>query len=247
MSNALELRKTTLPISAELNEVMEQLRENINAIGSFRIPRIKATSSGLQISEDIEPAKTMQGVLIYAKKTKSYYKKAYKAGEVTLPDCFSNDWKKPAPEIAAPQSKECKGCPQNEFGSNNMESGKACRDLRPLYFVEILEGGKVSPIPQMLLITPTSLKALDNYLLNLTQKLKHFRGVETKVTWAKEHPDDKYGLLTFAVVKDISKEVKQDVDGLLQMWLPIMDAQAIEQDEVPVEAAPIERAKGGEF
>lgn len=247
----LEIRKSTLPLSAELQGVMEQIRENIAAVVEFRIPRIRASSEGLSFSEDEAPVKTMQGVLIYAKKTQAYYEKNYQPGSNTPPDCYSFDSKVPAPDVQKPMSTTCGTCKMNEWGSNNMKSGKACRMLRPLYFLEVIkEGSKqmLAPIPQMILVTPTSLKLFDLYLTNLTQKLKHFRAVETKIEFKKKNPKDTYGLLHFSAVQTLPEELKQDAAGLFEMWLPVMDTQVVEQPAEETEAAPeVEKAKGGEF
>lgn len=249
--NEIVKKKEQLPMSPAMQETMAAIKENLSAVGNFKIPRIRATASGLQVNEDEEPFKTMEGVLIYARKTKAYYASGYTPGESNPPDCFSHDWVKPASDVATPQAATCKECGQNKFGSNNMKSGKACRDLRPLYFLEIIKEGKtqqIAPIPQMLLVTPTSLKALDGYLMNLTQKMKHFRSVVTKVEWRKENPKDTYGVLSFSVAAPLPPEIKADADALLNMWAPYMDAQVIDQADVgEAETTANVEEKGGEF
>ena len=69
-----------LPLSPALKSNLVDLKENIAAIGEFRIPRLKATSGGLQRSEDEEPFTNYKGVLIGTRKTRAYYAKAYRPG-----------------------------------------------------------------------------------------------------------------------------------------------------------------------
>jgi len=60
------------------------------------------------------------------KVSRIFYSGAYNAEAIVRPDCWSNDGEKPDATIAAPQSKTCMGCPQNEAGSGNGNS-RACR------------------------------------------------------------------------------------------------------------------------
>jgi hypothetical protein len=57
---------------------------------------------------------------------RQFYAGAYVAGEVSAPDCWSNDGEKPDASVESPQSKSCEGCPQNIKGSGQGDS-RACR------------------------------------------------------------------------------------------------------------------------
>jgi len=54
-----------------------------------------------------------------------FYAKAYD-GEVSAPDCWSQDGKTPSPEASNPQHNKCDGCEQNIAGSGQNNS-RACR------------------------------------------------------------------------------------------------------------------------
>ena len=54
-----------------------------------------------------------------------FYAKAYD-GEVSAPDCWSQDGKTPSPEASNPQHNKCDGCQQNIAGSGQNNS-RACR------------------------------------------------------------------------------------------------------------------------
>jgi hypothetical protein len=54
-----------------------------------------------------------------------FYAKAYD-GEVSAPDCWSQDGKTPSPESSNAQHHKCDGCPQNIAGSGQNNS-RACR------------------------------------------------------------------------------------------------------------------------
>lgn len=250
--NSLEQIKAKVPISKELEEQMISLQDNMEAVGEFRVPRMKATSEGLSVSEDEKPIQNFKGVLIHTRKTKAFYAKTYKKGEVNPPDCYSLDWITPASDVVKPMAKECAKCPKNEWKSSNTGVGKACRQLRPLYFLQIFEEEgkkKLSPIPQMLLVTPTSLKSLDSYLMRLTQKMKHFRKIETVVDWEKLDKDDTYGLLRFSQGENLPTNLMNDAEGLRQLWLNRIDSEIIEQTEEETAAVkePTVEKEGGEY
>ena len=94
----------------------------------------------------------------------------------------------PDESIDKPVSKVCKGCKMAEFGTNQMKSGKACRNLKPMYMLL----GDDAIMPRQLTITPTSLKAANQYLLDLTERGFSYRKVKTKVEAFKKNPADTF-------------------------------------------------------
>lgn len=72
--------------------------------------------------------RSMDIVIVNAaeKVSRTYYSGVYKEGEVTQPDCFSNDGTKPDPKAREPQSVACATCPMNAKGSGQGNS-RACR------------------------------------------------------------------------------------------------------------------------
>ena len=72
--------------------------------------------------------RAMDVVIVNAaeKVSRTYYGGVYKEGEITQPDCFSNDGTKPDPKAANPQASACATCPMNIKGSGQGTS-RACR------------------------------------------------------------------------------------------------------------------------
>lgn len=70
----------------------------------------------------------MDVVLVAAapKTSRTYYAGTYQEGNVTLPDCWSNDGDRPDPRSTKPQASACATCPMNVAGSGQGTS-KACR------------------------------------------------------------------------------------------------------------------------
>jgi hypothetical protein len=245
MANQLSLQNPTLPISKALKEKLSEIKDNIDAVDSFRIPKVKPSGSGLEIIEGEKPVTLLKGVLLHVRKLKQFYAKPFKAGDVQRPDCFSTDGRTPDASVEKPISKACQGCPKNEFGSNSMQSGKACRDLRPLYFLLTDDAKSLPPIPRQIVVSPTSLKSVDSYLIGLAERNLNYRKVLTEVTWTKK--GDTYGVLTFRKADNLSPEVIQDAAGLREAWLPVMDSDIVDREPEMEAAEPVVEAKGGRF
>lgn len=229
-----------LQASAALMERISEVKENLESVESFRIPRIKMTSEGIEVREGEEPVKEVEGVILHTRMSNVYYKDNFNPDNVTPPTCFSQDGKRPDPSVKQPVHATCKGCPMAEFGTNNMKSGKACRNLKPVY---LLVGDAI--MPRQLTVTPASLKAANLYFLELAERGVAYRKVITKITAYKKDRGDTYFTLKFTKGENLPAEKLADVDYLKAQWLPIMDSQVLDQREVDSTGArPVQEASG---
>ena len=229
----LSVKETTavaLP-SAWLQERLSEVQENLDAIDTFRLPKIKVTGAGIQVNETDKPVAEIEGVVVFAKKTNIYYAKPYKPSELSPPDCFSLDGKLPSPSVASPQHTTCKGCPKAEFGTNAMQSGKACRNLKLLY---VLVGDRAI-FPRQLTVSPTSLKAADGYLMDLTASGIAYHAIKTKI---KSTSFDTYSKLTFTVGDRLNEQELVDVGAIRSQMLPHMRSDMVELPTGEGERAP---------
>lgn len=236
MANELAKSNTALPAlagaSKELQGRLTEVRDNLESIEDFRLPRAKMTADGFEIAEGEEPVVELEGVILHTKKTNVYYKDSFNPKEVTPPTCFSLDGETPDKSVEKPVNPTCKGCPMAEFGTNSMKSGKACRNLKPIYMLLSDE----SIIPRQITVTPASLKVANQYLMDLTERGLSYRKVKTKVTAYKKDPRDTYMTLRFVKGDKLSAERVADVDYLRNHWLRTMNAQVIEQGEAETKA-----------
>lgn len=223
-----------LTVSPELLERIKEVQENIDAVDTFKLPKIKLTSAGMELIEGEDAVQEIEGVIVHAKKTNVFYDKPYNPSDVSAPTCFSLDGMRPDSSVANPQHATCKGCPQAEFGTNTMKSGKACRNLKPFYLLLSDE----SILPRQLTIAPTSLKAADRYLMDLTERGINYRKVKTKIVAYKENKGDTYCKLQFKMGEKLSAQRIKDVETIRENLLPVMSSQVIEQrdGEVPAES-----------
>lgn len=214
-------------VSPELLERISEVKENLQAVEEFRIPRIRMTATGAEITDGEDPVNAIEGTILHAKKTNVYYSKPYNPSDVQPPDCFSLDGELPDPSVKEPVNKTCKGCPMAEFGTNSMKSGKACRNLKPIYFLL----GDDAIMPRQLTISPTSLKAANAYLMDLTASGYNYRKVKTRIEFYKENAKDTFARMKFKKIGVLDAQKAVDTMELLNMWRPLLDKQMVGQDE----------------
>lgn len=220
--------------SKELQERVAEVKDNLESVENFKLPRVKMTSDGAQLIEGEQPLEMIEGTILLTKKTNSYYDKPYRSGSVEPPRCYSNDGERPVEKLKDKEGKElkpinatCKGCPMAEFGTNAMKSGKACRNLKPIY---ILLTGAI--IPRQLVITPTGLKAANQYLMNLTEAGLNYRKVKTRISFFRKNPDDKFMCAKFEKAGKHEGQDATDIEALRNFWLPVMQDQVIDQADL---------------
>lgn len=237
--------------SPELQERMLEVKDNMESVENFQLPRAKMTAAGWQLIEG-EPAITeLEGILLHTKKTNVYYAKPFNKNDVQPPDCYSLDGVLPAMDMKdkdgkhkPPVNPTCKGCPMAEFGTNQMKSGKACRNLKPMYMLLSDE----AIMPRQVTVTPASLKAANQYLMDLTERGIAYRKVKTKITAFKKDPEDTFMTLKFQMGAKLDDQQQLNVEYLKNQWLPVMNNQVVDQNEFDKgPSAPVESSTNGEF
>lgn len=229
--------------SPEVLERMNEIKDNLESIETFRLPRAKMTPLGFQLIEGEPVATELEGVIIHTKKTNVYYAKPYNPKDLAAPDCFSLDGVLPDKSVQKPVHATCKGCPMAEFGTNSMKSGKACRNLKPLYILLSDE----AIMPRQVTIAPSSLKAANQYLMDLTERGIAYRKVKTRISAFKKNPEDTFMTLKFSLAGKLDPQQVVNAEFLRNQWRPIMDAQVVDQNEAGGAAPVQEVSSNGEY
>lgn len=240
--------------SKEVLERMAEVADNLESIDNFRLPRAKMTAGGIELIEGEQPLLELEGVILHTRKTNVYYDKPFNPSDKAAPPrCYSLDGVTPEQGMkdkdgkpVKPVHATCKGCPMAEFGTNAMKSGKACRNMKPIYLLLSDE----AIIPRQLTVTPSALKAANQYLMDLTEQGIAYRKVKTKVVLYKENPRDTYYKLKFVKGQKLTPEHLANVEFLRNQWLPRMNAQVIDHNEGTVDSPPrtqVQQPDDGEF
>lgn len=244
--------------SASLAKRVSKAASNFALMETPKIPRIVAGTNGLLLdasNPDEEEIKELKGVIIYGAKQKVFYKETYDASKKLPPDCFSHGGKTPDHSVEHPVAATCGVCPNNKFETAATGKGKACRDLRRLFLLLSVDAGSESVMPMQLNVTPTSIKAFDDYLSKLVTYGFSLDEVETVITARKKDRNDKYVVLGFAKGRTFSEDkaeeaqVLKNVQALKTAWLPHMVKQEISGEDLHEEEAkaPAPAATPGEF
>ncbi|OQA02995.1 MAG: hypothetical protein BWY69_00726 [Planctomycetes bacterium ADurb.Bin401] len=106
--------------------------------------------------------KELTGHIIYYTNSNAYYSAAFGEGDTSIPDCFSSNGISPDGG-SNQQSKFCRECLLNQFGSGNDKRAKACINLIRLYL--LLDG---DILPTLIKAPPSSLGKRDSLMRWLT-------------------------------------------------------------------------------
>jgi hypothetical protein len=114
--------------------------------------------------------------------SRTFYAKTFDPNAVGLPDCWSNDGRRPDPKAPAPQGKTCDSCPKNIAGSGTNGKGRACRFSRRLAVV-LANNVENSDVYQLTL-PATSIfgKAKGEDDMALDAYVKHLAGFNYSIT-----------------------------------------------------------------
>ena len=176
--------------------------------------RIKYGGEEIPVTDDDDVAVgSLEVILLKASPdvAKTFYEGAYD-GSNDEPDCFSMDGIKPSSRAPVPQSKLCKICPQNKFGSKVSRGGKdakACTDSRR---VAIVPSGDIENEqyggPMLLRVPTMSLGDLGTYGRLMKAKGFPYNTVVTRISF---DPETEYPKLMFKAVRPVSDEEAAEI------------------------------------
>jgi len=219
-------------------EIKERLVDAAEALESFddiKLPIVRLTNDGFEMSEGAEPIHEFTGVIVFTKQSNVYYKKKYKPGVVEMPDCVSANGREPDSSVESPVSKACKGCPMNEYGSARDGEGKACKNTRPTFIlVDNPESDMLSVMPKVLRISPTSLGLARNFFTNIAADFGSYFAVRTKFSCFKKDEGQIYFNVKMGVNGRLKPQEKANVKAVRSQWLTYMQTGLFGVDEVDV-------------
>lgn len=224
--------------AADLREMMASNLEGAE-LNTFDLPRLKVPSGDVpgfsyKAGGDEDVMKEVTGVIIYKQSCRSYWVEGLDAGGGgSPPDCTSPDGKNGKGDPGG----VCAACAMNEFGSDPKGSrGKACKEQRAVF---ILIDGDF--LPTLLMLPPTSVGALGQYMLALMNKLCAFWHVKTTLKLVNAQNKDG---VAFKQVEFVNDGRMSDSDIALTKAYRADMVPALEAAEV-VEKATSEKPTGG--
>ncbi len=154
-------------LEGNLDSINEAIATNISGggISDFDLPRVKISggASPRWIVPTLEGEETLariDGVIVFSRDTRVYYKTAFgKSSGKQPPDCSSSD----GITGKGKPGGECSRCPLAEYGSAEEGTGQACKQVKQLF---VLRGDLL--LPEVVSLPPTSLKGARQFFLKLT-------------------------------------------------------------------------------
>ena len=163
-------------------------------------------------------AKTIEGIIIKVQTVRIYFSQPFGSGEVTPPDCFSNDG---MTGIGNPGGN-CATCPLNEWGSKgDGKKGKVCSEKRNIFILPA-----DSLLPYVLSAPVMSIKNYKTYLQHLTRKGISIKAVTTIVGLEKDKNEGgiAYSKLTFREGTKIEGEHLAVINGYRAAFAGVVDS-----------------------
>lgn len=196
---------------AEMKEAMEECDGNIYYKAKMAAGGGKSFEiiTGDDDSDVVVPSIT--GVIVDNHRCNAYFDED--SGGNSPPVCSSNDAKFGI-NIETGEQIPCAKCPLNEYGSSSKGKGKACKNMHRLYI--LTEG---CPLPVVLSLPPTSLKAWQNYRLSTLamKKLKpHEVVTEIALSTETSSTGNKYSVAKFKLCGRLSDDNKAMASLLTQ-------------------------------
>lgn len=192
----------------DAREVASIIKENVGNITAADLDRVRAPGAGglaweIQTLEGAELAQELVGVIVEQREVRAYWASEYEGGG-TPPTCASPDGDVGYGEPGG----VCATCPMAVFGTarDGKGKGQACRLMRLLF---ILRPGSL--LPMVLVVPPSSLRAVKQYMFRLANEATKYSTVVTSFTLAKAKND---GGVVYSSIVPALKERLSEGDAL---------------------------------
>lgn len=225
-------------VGFDTTELKSVIQENLGGgnINAFDLDRVKVPSGGgttweIPTLTGPEPAKAINGVIVFWEDQRQYWAAGIEDGGNKSPDCSgkfvhigdgekawigkgdrdkNGDW----------GPHECDTCPYNQFGSARKGGGKACKETRLIGIIS-----EENILPMMLSIPVSSTKALRAYFLRLAGKGVPYWSVVTSLTLqkAKNAEGIEYAEVVPNLVSVLTPEQKPVFRSYVEQIKPLLE------------------------
>lgn len=165
----------------------EAIAEEMDGLGTIPYDKVKIPSGGGlafeipgETEDDPQTATELVGVILFHHALNGYWKDEFN-GSNDKPDCSSFDGKTGV-DAETGECKKCGDCEFNQFGTARNGSGKACKNMHRIYFLQ-----EDNPVPLIVTLPPTSIKSMRDYISKriLLRGMRCYSAV-TKITLKKD-------------------------------------------------------------
>jgi len=239
MSKAITTTENQYAIIGQLEgqSLTELLEENFGPSGGVQpqdLDRISVPTGGakmwtVETVEGEESVKTIEGVIITHADRRAYYSTAYD-GSNNPPDCSSDDGM--IGTTVEGDTRLCKGCPFDQWGSKDGGRGKACSQRKNLL---VLQGGELLPV--VISVPPSSIADMRKYITRLTKAGLGVSSVVTRLGLVGAQNDGgiKYSKIDPVMVRRLEAEELAAVRSYKTALLPAFEQIGVDQQDTAME------------
>lgn len=228
-------------LSQPSGDLMEVIESNIGGqqLSEFDLDRISMPAGGgktweVPTLEGTEPQKEIEGVIVFYKDVRSFWKEEYSGGNEP-PDCSSPDaqFATGDPGVAVPDDELgrhiCAQCPNAQFGSDKKGRGQACKLGRMLFVVT-----PEDLLPVVVSLPPTSVRPAQQFFLRLARRGVPYHGVVTKIGLDQTDSNDgiKYSYATFSMAGRLDAEAAQTIKDYSEKLAPAFQRAELRGEDV---------------
>jgi hypothetical protein len=189
---------------------------------AFSIP----TLAGEQSEKDVT------GILVFHRSPRAYWATKF-SGEGNPPDCKSDEGLSGHGDPGGP----CHSCPLAQFGSAINDKGEgapgqACKQMK---FLFLFREGDLLPI--LVVLPPTSVRAIEKYFLRLTSNGIPFYGVVTRLTLenTKSKGGIKYSRVVPSMVGKLEPGQVEAMKGNMASFRGIFETIKVQPEDYEVQ------------
>lgn len=222
---------------------LDLVRENLDGgeISEFDFARVRMPSGGgssweVPVLGGTDPRKTIEGICIMSKFTRSFWEEDEPSGDGSPPDCSSPDatLAQPREGVSIPAVPDpatgllqCETCAYGQWGSAEKGSGKGqrCKKYRALFMLT-----PERMLPVVVVLSPASLKPAQQFFLSLVDFGVDQHEVVVEIGLEKVSgsgvPD--FARATFKAGDHLSAEQAQMVKDYAAVLRPMMQAARVD-------------------
>lgn len=222
------------PIIGSTQNVLEVIRDNMgdDPVSAIDLDRIKIPAGGgsawaVPSLDGEEMVKSLECIPIHWKSPRVYWRAKYGEGEMTPPDCASDDGKTGFGLPGGP----CADCPLNVWGSDpGGGRRKACKEMRQLF---VMLPGNILPVA--ITLAPTSIQNIRTFNLRLANKGVKFWQIVMALSLEKQQQKGGAGLVYSVAVPSFVKMLEPDeiasIGAYRDQIIPILDGARTNQED----------------
>ncbi len=209
------------------------IKDNVGTITAADLDRVRVPAGGgmaweIPTLEGVEQEKELAGVIVEQREVRAFWASEFTGGNAP-PECASPDGEVGFGEPGG----VCASCPMATFGTARGGEGKgqACRLMRLLFLLR-----PESLLPMVLVVPPSSLKAIRQYMLRLASGATPYHVVVTSFTLEKTKNDT--GIVFSRIVPTLKERLSPEEASRIAQYrealLPVF--RQVRVDAVDAEA-----------